>query len=143
MNLEIEQCDADDILNATNLPCFGGSATVPDANYFKSDVEALSFEVNLGSQLTTPFPAGDTVPAKVANITPDFGGVVSSTVIDNISCEGGTSPCDMLYDGQSGKSNWFGTFVPEPGSVALLGLGLGVMGGFARRMRRRDEVISA
>ena len=42
---------------------------------------------------------------------------------------------DMLFDGVNASSQFYGKYLPEPGSVALLGLGLGLLGGMLRRTR--------
>ena len=128
--LNIEQCSAANVA-ASLAQCFNGTTFI-DSNYFRSDVEGFFIDVDLGVQMATPFPSGDIVPLTVGNQLPNFGGSLAGQVVDNFSCEGGTTPCDMLYDRQDATSHWFGTFVPEPGSVALLGLGLAGLG-FGRR----------
>jgi len=140
LRLDVNYCSADDIANAVPQ-CTGGTAATGATAltaYFRSNVDGLTVDVDLATSFGTPFDAVP-VPAVIGGITPDFGVAPGSAVgpkINNFHCEGGSggvAPCDMIYQGSSADSYWKGTVVPEPGSVALLGLGLALLGGMARR----------
>jgi len=112
-----------------------------NSDFFLSDVESLVLDLSLGSGtadtadmthpqgFTAPFDANNPVNATVDGITPDYG---TNARNDFYCTSGGSVDCDVQVGTTS--NTFFNHSVPEPGSLALLGLALGFAGiGIRRR----------
>lgn len=118
---------------------FDANATFVDSNYFKSTFISMALgigpdTVSNTSQIT-PFNQADPSASVVGN-TPVFGaGFGGYTAVNgNALCGPEVASCDFLF--QADANTAFNT-VPEPGSLALMGLGLGVGGLWMNRRNRR------
>jgi hypothetical protein len=139
--------------------------TAYDPNFFPNGLATtFSTDLTYGSNTSTPFLAtepsdvvafgvgganpsgkdGANVPG--AFVAPAMGGGVpnygdtpgtgnAGPGNNDLVCADATQvTCDVHTSG-TGNTSFLGTFVPEPGSVALLGLGLGLLG-FGTRKRK-------
>lgn len=111
-----------------------------DPDFFLSDVDTLLLaDINVSTgdastsgELTTAFNEGDPSDA-VAGVTYDPG----TDGQNDFNCEGGLfDTCDFIAQ-SSPQTSFTGTPVPEPGTMALFGAGLGLLGWQRKRAANR------
>lgn len=96
----------------------------------------LNYTNNTHNRASTKFADVNGVTPNVGTITPNFG----ATSVNDFACgtvKGAQAICD--FEAQMNTTFlFFETSVPEPGTVALLGAGLFLVGGM--RMRRQNKL---
>lgn len=111
------------------------NVTFADAGYFRSNIDSLNLDIGQSIGLSDPFSLV-TVPTRINGVLPNFGAASGGIVLNDTSCNG-APPCDMIFSSEaSPNSKLFDTPLPEPGTLALLGLGMLGVGGFAARKKR-------
>lgn len=133
----LDQKDADNQGGVTTLEISGSlrytiDVTFRDAGYFLNDITTLDIDMRFSSDNSAPFRNVNPSDAVVGNI-PNYG---SDSMNDNGDECGPTTQCDLHLE-SDGRSPFDHTFAPEPGSLALMGLGLGVLGAWTRRKLKR------
>lgn len=118
-----------------------GTDTV-DGNFFKDPFNdmatLLRIDIDDNGRGSAPFTATEPSPL-VHGLSPNYGGPAVTgafTRENDFDCDGAADPCDLHLEGDP-KSVFKHQVLPEPASVALLGLGLGLFGFSARKLRRR------
>ncbi|WP_137937870.1 PEP-CTERM sorting domain-containing protein [Chitinivorax sp. B] len=112
----------------------GVKVNFTDSSFFLSDVQSLNIGMEFNSNLRSPFTSINPSDSIVGQ-TPVYG---SNGTMNGMLCQNAGNPnavCDFhfLADG----NNTFNAKVPEPTSIALLGLGLGALGLGARRRKTK------
>lgn len=100
-----------------------------DSNFFKSDVTSLAIGMFFNGNLHTPFDSVNPSD-QVVGFTPVYG---AGGAVNGVFCGTGVASCDFHF--LADANNTFDAKVPEPASMALIGLGLSAMGFAARRRR--------
>jgi hypothetical protein len=121
-----------------------GSTTVDidvstyDSNFFKSNIKSLAVDINLTTNAALPFIQVDpsaSVVGHTANLgTAITGGTYDGKIWNGLDTCGTTASDNCDFQFQTDASNSFQT-VPEPGSLALLGVGLSMVGWVSRRRK--------
>lgn len=106
-----------------------------------STFDPFDRDMNFNSSTLTPFNSTDPslLLQNVANTgttAPNYGNDTTPTgkLVNDTNC-GTATPCDLHLQGDANSTFNTGPTIPEPASMALLGLGLGALGFIGRRRK--------
>jgi hypothetical protein len=125
--------------------------TSQDSDFFLDPTVQLILDLFFNSSQVVPFeqidPTGpitctDGIVGNCPNLALNPFGVGGFDLINGVfpglGCEDGTESCDFLFQADANQSFAAERVVPEPSIIALLGLGLGVLGFVSTRRRRHQ-----
>jgi len=120
-------------------PTFTIDVLTINSDYFKDPLTSFSLslqDMNQADNSVTPFKQAD--PATKVDGTAFSAADVGIDASSDIYCgKGGATTCSGQFQGDASTTFLIET-VPEPGMVALLGIGLAGLGAFTRRRTRQD-----
>jgi hypothetical protein len=123
-------------------PSFGIQVSFIDTNYFKDPLTSFTLHLDPDIDHTdnsgSPFKNID--PSTSVAGSPFDKTVIGADKVVDIYCGGaGVGPCTGEFQGDAISTFLVENVVPEPGMLALMGLGLAGVGFVARRRQRKTE----
>jgi len=148
VTLNIDVCTAAEVGDAAHPSC--SVVSTFDTNFWRSEITSLTIDFELGDGIKTAANAGVPIMQSLAGQTPDFGAGTVAAGTNNYLCSTdgtagnldpavGSALCDMYYSGTNAilTTEHEHVVLPEPGTMLLLGLGLGALGLSSRRRRQQ------
>jgi hypothetical protein len=121
-------------------PSFGIGVTFIDTNYFKDPLTTftLSIDPDIDHTDNSGSPFKNINPSTSIAGSPFSGAMIGADKVVDIYCGGATGdgPCTGQFQGDAISTFLVDAIVPEPGMLALMGIGLGGLG-FAARPRQK------